>query len=694
MLKSVLVANRGEIACRVIRTAQRLGLRTVAVYSDADAGARHVREADESVRIGASPATASYLDGDRIIAAAVATGVQAVHPGYGFLAESADFAERCIAAGLVFVGPSPASMRAIGDKASAKALARRVGVPVVPGSAEATDDAGLLTRAARQLGFPVMIKAVAGGGGRGMRLVGGVGEMGAAIDSARREAVAAFGDGRLLVERAIARPRHIEIQVFGDRHGNLVHLYERECSLQRRHQKLIEEAPAPGMSGGLRARLTSAAIELAGAAQYENAGTIEFLVEGGSLDVPDARLRQDVAAPFYFIEANPRLQVEHPVTEAITGLDLVEWQFRVASGEALPLRQADIAITGHAVEARICAEDPARGFLPDTGRILALDLSGDGAVRVESGVEAGTLVSEHYDNLLLKAIAHADSRSVALGQLADWLDASAILGVRTNMALLHALLTHDKVRAGNMDTSFVERETSAPSSEPAGPAPDFQRATAQGVELLIEAQAAKYHTSSSLLAPLGRPRLSSLPLAPLGRPRSLSPWDAADGFQLGSVRTLVRTILVDGAAVRVTLAWRGGRAVVVSTDVDGAAFAVARELPAVYDPVADRALVLDRWRQVVISWPVFGIDMGGGVREPGVTAPITGRVVRIGVAVGDSVQAGDMVAVVEAMKMEHVIVAAHAGRVARVLVTEGAQVAAGTVLAEITGQADEGAVPA
>ena len=343
MLKSVLVANRGEIACRVIRTARRLGLRTVAVYSDADAGARHVREAGESVRIGASPAVSSYLDGDRIIAAAVASGVEAVHPGYGFLSESAGFAERCITAGLVFVGPSPASMRAIGDKAAAKALARHVGVPVVPGSADATDDAGRLIGEAARIGFPVMIKAAAGGGGRGMRLVGAAGDMGAAIDSARREAMAAFGDGRLLVERAIMRPRHIEIQVFGDRHGNLVHLYERECSLQRRHQKLIEEAPAPGMSGGLRARLTSAAIELARAAHYENAGTIEFLVEGGSLDA---------AAPFYFIEANPRLQVEHPVTEAITGLDLVEWQFRVASGEALPRRQADIGITGHAVEAR------------------------------------------------------------------------------------------------------------------------------------------------------------------------------------------------------------------------------------------------------------------------------------------------------------------------------------------------------
>ncbi len=643
MLKSVLIANRSEIACRVIATARRLGLRTVAVYSDADANARHVRAADESVWIGASPAAKSYLNGERIISAALAAGVEAIHPGYGFLAENADFAARCEAAGLVFVGPAPDTMRRIGDKASAKALAEAAGVPVVPGSAGATEDGAVLAAEAARIGYPLMIKAAAGGGGRGMRLVDGPRDLALSIESARREALAAFGDGRLLIERAVTRPRHIEIQIFGDRHGNVVHLFERECTLQRRHQKVIEEAPAHGMSVGLRARMTSAAVELAKAARYENAGTIEFLVEGGRLDA---------TAPFYFIEANPRLQVEHPVTEAITGIDLVAWQFRVASGEPLPLAQAEITMSGHAVEARICAEDPDRGFLPDTGQILAFVLS-PRDVRVESGIEAGAMISEHYDSLIFKAIAHATARDAALDRLHAWLAETVVLGVRTNMALLAALLDEDAVRAGEMDTSLAERIAGSSLTVEG----DQNAAMARGIALLLEAGSAR-------------------------APAAGSPWDAVDAFELGGERTLPRKVLVDNAPRDVVLTWRGGDLLIRIPGVDGAAIPVARELPAVYDPRVARALVLDRLRQVEVAWPRPVTDSGRG-QAAGAVAPISGRVARIDVAAGDSIKAGDVVAVVEAMKMEHVIVAAYAGRVARVLVEAGAQVANGTPLADI-----------
>src|SRR5256885_1294164 len=405
MLKKILIANRGEIAVRIIRTGRNLGVGTVAVVSEADRGAPFATMADETVEIGPGPATESYLRGDKIIAAAKQTGAEGIHPGYGFLAENADFADAVGRAGIKFIGPSPDAMRRMGGKAEAKAIASQAGVPVVPGYAGDSQEARTLVREAQRIGYPVMIKAVAGGGGRGMRLVEREADFAAALESAQREAKGAFGDAHVLLEKVVVRPRHIEVQVFGDAHGNVVHLFERDCSLQRRNQKVIEEAPAPGMSPELRARITEAAVACAKAVGYEGAGTVEFLVEGGSLSAQ---------APWYFIEMNTRLQVEHPVTEAITGLDLVEWQLRVASGERLPLDQAQIKMTGHAIEARLNAEDPASGFLPSTGPVVTFETPGGDGLRIDAGVEQGSVISPFYDSMIAKLIAHGPDRNTAI----------------------------------------------------------------------------------------------------------------------------------------------------------------------------------------------------------------------------------------------------------------------------------------
>ncbi len=394
MLKKVLIANRGEIACRIARTARAMGIETVAVYSDADAGAMHTRAADMAVHIGASPATESYLVIDTIIAAAQATGADAIHPGYGFLSENAALPEACAKAGITFVGPTAAAMRALGGKAAAKDIAIKAGVPVVPGYQGAKQDLATLKVEARRIGYPVMIKAVAGGGGRGMRLVEAEGDFASALDSAKREAASSFGNDQVLIEKVVVKPRHIEVQVFGDRHGNVVHLFERDCTLQRRNQKVLEEAPAPGMSAALRSKICAAAVTLAKAVGYTGAGTVEFLVEGGTLEAK---------APWYFIEMNTRLQVEHPVTEEITGLDLVEWQFRVAAGEKLPLAQDAIKMHGAAIEVRLCAEDPGQGFMPSVGGIAHLALAP--GVRNEFGVRSGDAVSPYYDSMVGKIIA-------------------------------------------------------------------------------------------------------------------------------------------------------------------------------------------------------------------------------------------------------------------------------------------------
>src|SRR4051812_37034503 len=444
MIKSLLIANRGEIACRVIRTARRLGIRTVAVYSDADAKALHVRQADEAVHIGASPASESYLRGDRIIEAAKAAGAEAIHPGYGFLSENADFAEAVEAAGLVWVGPKGSSIRAMGLKDAAKALMIAAGVPVTPGYLGEDQAPERLQQEADAIGYPVLIKAVAGGGGKGMRKVNAAAEFQEMLASCKREAAASFGDDRVLIEKYIERPRHIEVQVFGDAHRNVVHLFERDCSLQRRHQKVIEEAPAPGMDAATRAAVCGAAVTAAQAVDYVGAGTVEFIADASEGLRPDR---------IWFMEMNTRLQVEHPVSEEITGQDLVEWQLRVASGEPLPLRQEELAITGHAIEARLYAEDPAHEFLPSTGRLDHFVLGR--AIRIDTGVEEGDRISPYYDPMIAKLIARGATREEAIDRLVDTLDQVEVWPVRTNAAFLARAADDEDFRAGHLDTGFI-----------------------------------------------------------------------------------------------------------------------------------------------------------------------------------------------------------------------------------------------
>ncbi len=450
MIASLLIANRGEIACRIIRTARGLGIRTIAVHSDADASALHVRLADEAVRIGPSPARESYLVGDRILAAARDTGAEAIHPGYGFLSENADFAEAVIAAGLVWVGPRPDSIRAMGLKDAAKSRMIAAGVPVTPGYLGDDQSPDRLAAEAVAIGYPVLIKAVAGGGGKGMRRVDNSADFADALGSCRREAASSFGDDRVLIEKYILSPRHIEVQVFGDTHGNIVHLFERDCSLQRRHQKVVEEAPAPGMDPATRAAVCDAAVKAARAVDYVGAGTIEFIADAS------AGLSAD---RIWFMEMNTRLQVEHPVTEAITGQDLVEWQLRVASGEPLPLTQDELAIDGHAIEARLYAEDPAKGFLPSIGRLDVFDLGE--SVRIDTGVEQGAEVSPFYDPMIAKLIAHTATREEAREMLADALDEAVIWPVRTNAGFLVEALDHPDFVAGTVDTGLIAREGEA-----------------------------------------------------------------------------------------------------------------------------------------------------------------------------------------------------------------------------------------
>src|SRR5580698_6692662 len=450
MLRSVLIANRGEIACRIARTAKKRGMRTIAVYSAADAAALHVRCCDDAYAIGPAPPRESYLSIERIIAAARKAGAECIHPGYGFLSENADFVEACDQAGIAFVGPPATAIRAMGLKDHAKAVMEKAGVPVVPGYYGERQDAKFLKEKAYEVGYPVLIKPAAGGGGRGLRRVEKHAEFEAALESAIREAQSAFGSSRVLLEKYVAAPRHIEIQVFADKHGNVIHLGERDCSLQRRHQKVIEEAPAPGMTPELRAQMGAAAVEAARAVGYVGAGTVEFIADG------TRGLRADA---FWFIEMNTRLQVEHPVTEAVTGLDLVEWQFRVAAGETLPLQQPQVRINGHAVEARVYAEDPESGFLPSTGRIVAMELPAD--IRIDSGVEAGGEVTPYYDAMIAKLIAHAPTREAALDRLAAALDRTVIAGPRSNVAFLAALTRASEFRRGKVDTGFIDRNLAA-----------------------------------------------------------------------------------------------------------------------------------------------------------------------------------------------------------------------------------------
>ncbi|MFD4374748.1 biotin carboxylase N-terminal domain-containing protein [Streptomyces sp. NPDC058486] len=641
MFDTVLVANRGEIAVRVIRTLRALGVRSVAVYSDADADARHVREADTAVRIGPAPASESYLSVPALLDAARRTGAQAVHPGYGFLAENAAFARACAEAGLVFIGPSAEAIALMGDKIRAKETVKKAGVPVVPGAADPE-----IAEAARELGAPVLLKPSAGGGGKGMRLVRDLTVLEEEIAAARREARASFGDDTLLVERWIDRPRHIEIQVLADTHGNVVHLGERECSLQRRHQKIIEEAPSVLLDEATRAAMGAAAVEAARSCGYVGAGTVEFIVPGGD---PSA---------YYFMEMNTRLQVEHPVTELITGLDLVEWQLRVAAGEPLAFGQEDVRLDGWAVEARICAEDPSRGFLPSGGTVLALNEPSGEGVRTDSGLLEGTEVSSLYDPMLSKVIVHAADRPTALRKLRAALADLVTLGVPTNAGFLRNLLAHPDVVSGAMDTGLVER--------------DAESLTTAEVPAEVYAAAAAVRRAE---------------LAPAPRAGWTDPFDVPSGWRLGGTPKPLGFPLRAPGLEAVTVEAPGGARVTdrsVTVTVDGVTHTFHR---------AGAWLGRDGH-----SWHVLDHDPVAaalsGARHGGadtLAAPMPGTVTVVKVAVGDEVEAGQSLLVVEAMKMEHVISAPHAGTVTELDVTPGTTVAMDQVLAVVTPREEEDA---
>jgi 3-methylcrotonyl-CoA carboxylase alpha subunit len=641
--ESVLIANRGEIAVRVIRTARRLGIRTIAVYSEADRKAPHVGLADEAHFIGPSPARDSYLDVMRLIETARKARAAALHPGYGFLAERAELAEACAAAGIVFVGPPAAAMRALGDKAAARALMEQAGVPVVPGYHGERQEPKFLRQKAYELGYPVAIKAAAGGGGRGLRRIDKAIEFDDALAAVVREAEAAFGDRRVLIEKWIGKPRHIEVQLFADRHGNVVHLYERECSLQRHHQKVIEEAPAPGMSEKTRTAMTRTAIGAARSAGYTGAGTIEFLADGTGELVPGG---------FRFLEMNTRLQVEHPVTEAVTGLDLVEWQLRVAAGEKLPLAQDEIRLAGHAIEARLYAEEPERGFLPSSGRLVALKLPEGEGIRVDSGIEEGAEVTPHYDPLLAKIIAHAETRETALDRLERALAETVIAGPRSNVAFLRSLIAAPELRHGSVDTGFIERNLARLA---APRRPDFA-AAARAAEHLIAREQER----------LGR-------RAPRRSDERRSPWDAADAFGLVGMREAGLCLLVDGerASALVRYGTDGPRAT-----VEGAASADCLLIEA-----NDALLAVRDGRQTEVRLAgaeaaEFAHFDAGGV----VSAPMHGKVLAVEVKTGDRVAKGQRLVVIEAMKMEHALNASAAGVVAEVAIAAGDQVAEGARL--------------
>ncbi|KUM69368.1 acetyl/propionyl/methylcrotonyl-CoA carboxylase subunit alpha [Streptomyces curacoi] len=635
MFDTVLVANRGEIAVRVIRTLRSMGVRSVAVFSDADADARHVREADTAVRIGPAPAAESYLSVERLLAAAARTGAQAVHPGYGFLAENAEFARACTGAGLVFIGPPADAISLMGDKIRAKETVKAAGVPVVPGSSGSGLTDAELADAAREIGMPVLLKPSAGGGGKGMRLVRDAERLADEIAAARREARASFGDDTLLVERWIDRPRHIEIQVLADGHGSVVHLGERECSLQRRHQKIIEEAPSVLLDEETRAAMGEAAVQAARSCGYRGAGTVEFIVPGGD------------PSSYYFMEMNTRLQVEHPVTELITGLDLVEWQLRVAAGERLPYRQADITLTGHAIEARVCAEDPARGFLPSGGTVLKLrEPQGDG-IRTDSGLSEGTEVGSLYDPMLSKVIAYGPDRETAIRKLRAALAETVTLGVQTNAGFLRRLLAHPAVVAGELDTGLVEREA---SDLVATDVPDevYEAAAAVRLEALRP-------TGDGWTDPFSVP--SGWRLGGAAQPVGfhLRVQDPVEYAPRGSATVTDDRVSVTLDGVRHTFHraadWLGR---------DGDAWHVRD-----HDPVA------------------ASLTRAAHSGADSLTAPMPGTVTVVKVAVGDEVTAGQSLLVVEAMKMEHVISAPHAGTVTGLDVAPGTTVAMDQVLAVI-----------
>lgn len=646
-LPSILIANRGEIACRVIRSARRLGLRTIAVHSDADAEALFVQMADEAYRIGPAPARESYLDAEKILAVAREAGAACIHPGYGFLSENADFAEACAKAGIVFVGPPASAIRAMGLKDAAKALVEKAKVPVVPGYHGAEQDVGFLAKEAERIGYPVLIKAVAGGGGKGMKKVESAAEFADALASAQREAQSAFGDARVLVEKYVLSPRHVEIQVFGDSHGNVVHLFERDCSLQRRHQKVIEEAPAPGMSPEVRAAMGKAATEAARAVGYVGAGTVEFIADGRE------GLRAD---RFYFMEMNTRLQVEHPVTEAITGLDLVELQLRVAAGEPLGFAQADVTATGHAVEARLYAEDPEKGFLPSTGKLWALQFPEGEGLRIDTGVEAGDTVTPFYDPMIAKIIAHGATRDEALDRLAEALGETIVAGPRTNLAFLKHLAEAEGFRKGPFDTGFIDRNVAALGAVP------------QPLDAAAVAAAALQLEEARLEA--------GLESAAAHEGGELSPWLVADAFSLMPRQPLGLPLTVDGERVDARIEWHADGARV---SLPGHEIGEGEHEITLAEAERGSWLALHRGRQTTVSlFDPFSVDLdaaggGGGV----IKAPMHGKLVALFVQPGELVTKGQRLAIVEAMKMEHVLTAPRDGTVTEVVGQPGAQVAEG-----------------
>ena len=624
MFKSVLVANRGEIARRIFATARRMGIETVAVHSQADTHAAHVRDADRAILIGPAAARESYLVPEKIIAAAKQTGAEAIHPGYGFLSENAAFAEAVMAAGLIWIGPPPSAIRAMGLKDAAKSLMAKAGVPVTPGYLGEDQSAATLAKEAARIGYPVLIKAVAGGGGKGMRLVESADAFEAALASCQREAAASFGDDRVLLETYVTRPRHIEVQVFGDTQGHVVHLFERDCSLQRRHQKVIEEAPAPGMDDATRAAVTAAAVKAAKAVNYVGAGTVEFIADAS------AGLRGD---RIWFMEMNTRLQVEHPVTEMVTGLDLVEWQFRVAAGEPLPATQDEITCTGHAVEARLYAENPASGFLPSIGRLEAFSLPA--GIRVDAGVEMGDTISPYYDPMIAKLIVHGETREEAIADLAEACSEVDIWPVKTNAGFLVRCLEAPDFIAGAVDTGLIGRELDALTATPE-PSPEVLATAGWAFREVVEARAAS---------------------------QPATPWVELLGFRLNAAPQEIARLFLGAQAVHVPMPLEPTRIVHVAGEEEvvvfeaGEAF-VFRDHP----PIADADAAGD-----------------GGIR-----APMPGKVTLVSVKAGDTVTKGQALVTLEAMKMEHGLTAPFDGVVDEVAADLGAQVTEGAVLVKLT----------
>ena len=676
MFKKILIANRGEIACRVAATAKRLGVKTVAVYSDADANAKHVAVCDEAVHIGGSAPKDSYLRWERIIDAAKTTGAQAIHPGYGFLSENEDFAKACADAGLVFIGPPASAINAMGLKAESKRLMEEAQVPLVPGYHGADQDPALLQREADRIGYPVLIKASAGGGGKGMRAVDKAEDFAAALDSCKREAINSFGDDAVLVEKYVQRPRHIEIQVFGDTHGNCVYLFERDCSVQRRHQKVLEEAPAPGMTPELRARMGEAAVAAARAVNYVGAGTVEFIVEQpGGYDAPEQM-------KFYFMEMNTRLQVEHPVTEAITGLDLVEWQLRVASGEPLPLKQEDLRIHGHAIEARICAENPDNNFLPATGalNVYALpecvtferaNVSDTGvAVRVDSGVRQGDAISPFYDSMVAKLIVHGDTREQALARLDEALAQTHIVGLATNVQFLRRVAKTTAFAQAKLDTALIQRE-----------------------------QAVLFHQE-----PVGLPLAAAAAIAQTllqeRASEAADPFSRRDGFHTHGVVQRRFEFDFGGAHAKAWLTYERGGSLHLAVGEGDAAVAGPLVFAAIPGGIElqfagqrTRAAVYAQGEVDHVFTPlgatqITSIDLlahaGESAAEGGrLTAPMPGKVVSFAVKAGDAVTKGQPLAVMEAMKMEHTIAAPADGVVQELLYAPGDQVTEGAELLKL-----------